>query len=301
MSSRFRWLALAGATSISFAGVLVRTIGLDPVTTALYRTLLALPVLFVLWWITRNSDSRPYRSRLLAVVAGMFLGLDLAAWHAAIEHIGIGLATVLVNTQVLFVGAIAWWRYKERPTPTALLMVPVVFVGVILASGLGKEDAYGANPALGVVYALVGGVFYGMFLITLRQSNKTYLAPAQGPLLDATLGAALTTVVLTVVGSGSLVVSMTAVQFGWLIVLALSAQVFGWLLIVTALPRLPALETSVMILLQPLLSTLWALLIFDERLSAAQWFGVALVLGGVLVINLKGAVTDDHAPSERVA
>jgi drug/metabolite transporter (DMT)-like permease len=33
---------------------------------------------------------------------------------------------------------------------------------------------------------------------------------------------------------------------GWLVTLALVSQVAGWLLIATALPRLPAVETSVL-------------------------------------------------------
>ena len=40
---------------------------------------------------------------------------------------------------------------------------------------------------------------------------------------------------------------------GWLIMLALVSQVFGWMLIATALPRLPAVETSVLLLGQPVL------------------------------------------------
>ena len=49
--------------------------------------------------------------------------------------------------------------------------------------------------------------------------------------------------------------------------LALVTQVVGWLLIATALPRLPAIETSVMLLGQPVLTVLWGVLIFAERLS----------------------------------
>ena len=37
----------------------------------------------------------------------------------------------------------------------------------------------------------------------------------------------------------------------WLVVLALSSQVLGWLLISVSLPRLPALLTSILLMLQP--------------------------------------------------
>ena len=49
------------------------------------------------------------------------------------------------------------------------------------------------------------------------------------------------------------------------------------------LPRLAALEASLMILAQPMMTVLWAQLLFDEDLSRLQWMGVALVLVGLVV------------------
>jgi drug/metabolite transporter (DMT)-like permease len=73
----------------------------------------------------------------------------------------------------------------------------------------------------------------------------------------------------------------------WLVLLALVSQVIGWLLIATALPRLPAVETSIMLLGQPIFAVIWGLLIFDERLSAIQWAGSAIVLAGVGMLSMK--------------
>ena len=72
--------------------------------------------------------------------------------------------------------------------------------------------------------------------------------------------------------------------------LALAVQVGGWLFIAAALPRLPALETSVMLLLQPMATVLWATLIFVEHLSLLQWAGAALVLAGIGALTLRGSV-----------
>ena len=68
-----------------------------------------------------------------------------------------------------------------------------------------------------------------------------------------------------------------------LVALALGSQVAGWLLIAYAMPRLPAVETSVMLLLQPMATVLWGYVLFAEDLSVVQWLGVLLVLSGVAV------------------
>jgi drug/metabolite transporter (DMT)-like permease len=54
-----------------------------------------------------------------------------------------------------------------------------------------------------------------------------------------------------------------------------------------------------MLLLQPMATVLWASVIFAEGLSALQWTGVALVLGGVAVLSLRGSVErPPTAPAE---
>jgi drug/metabolite transporter (DMT)-like permease len=72
----------------------------------------------------------------------------------------------------------------------------------------------------------------------------------------------------------------------WLALLALVSQVIGWLLIAPALPRLPALETSILLLVQPVFALGWGVLFFAERLSSLQWLGATLVLAGVGSLSL---------------
>ncbi len=70
----------------------------------------------------------------------------------------------------------------------------------------------------------------------------------------------------------------------------MGSQVVGWQLIGAALPRLPALETSVYLLLQPMLTAVWAWLLFAERLAAGQVAGMGLVLAGVGWLSVRGIV-----------
>jgi drug/metabolite transporter (DMT)-like permease len=292
-----RTLALAGIFGISFSAIFVREAGVSPSTAAFFRAAYAVPVLLVVWLAVRSGDSRPASMRLLAAAAGLFLALDLTLWHRSIDLIGAGLATVLANTQVVFVGVIAWLAFRERPTSLALVTIPIVFVGVALISGLGRSDAFGEDPVGGAALGVASGASYAGFLLVFRASNRA-LAPPAGPLLDATVGTAV----------GALAFSFADPDFslrfvwpehGWLLALALVAQVAGWLLIAVALPRLPALETSVLLLLQPMLTVIWGWLLFTERLSAVQWAGVALVLGGVAALSLRGSVERPaEAPAE---
>jgi drug/metabolite transporter (DMT)-like permease len=290
-----RPLALLGVLAISFSAIFTRLADVSPATAAFYRTLYALPVAWLIWRSTRAADERPARLRWMAGGAGLLLAVDLFFWHRSIANIGAGLATVLANTQVAFVGLLAWVFQAERPTRAALLLVPVMFVGVVLISGLGRADAYGADPFHGVVDGTLAGLAYAGFLLGYRASGKGQRGAPTGPLLDSTTGAAL----------GALAFGMLEPEFalrpawpqhGWLLALALTTQVLGWLLIGVALPRLAALETSVLLLLQPIGTVVWGMLIFSERLSATQWLGALIVLAGILLLSWRGSVRGPGGP-----
>jgi drug/metabolite transporter (DMT)-like permease len=282
-------LGLTAATIISFSAILVRLADVSASTAAFLRPAYALPVILLLYLLTRRSDTRSRRLRLATVVAGGLMGLSFTLWNHSIQFIGAGLATLMGNTQVLFVGVLAWLLMGERPPRAAWLAVPLVFAGVVLTTGVGREGTYGEQPLLGVLYGIANAVSYACFLLVFRRASRGLRRPS-GPLLDATLGAALAALVLGVTTDPSFDLMPTWPAHGWLVVLALLPQTLGWWLILTVLPRLPALETSVMLLLQPVLTVVWGWTLFAEHLSALQWAGVVLVLAGIAQMSVRGAV-----------
>jgi drug/metabolite transporter (DMT)-like permease len=276
--------ALAGALAIAFSGILFRLADVSASTGAFFRCLYALPPLWLLAGLEdRRYGTRPVRARGLAVVAGVFFAVDLIFWHNAIEAVGAGLATVLGNTQVLLVGLLAWALLGERPAGRALASIPIAFSGVVLISGVLEDDAYGSDPTMGVVFGVLTGIAYAGFLLTLRQGSLD-LRRLAGPLFDAT---AASTVVAGLVGValGELDPLPGWEAQLWLVALALSSQVVGWLLISISLPRLPAVLTSVLLMMQPLLAVIFAALLVDERPSPLQLAGAGAILAGVLLAS----------------
>jgi drug/metabolite transporter (DMT)-like permease len=277
--------ALAGAAAIAFSGILFRYADVSPSTGAFYRCFWALPALAVLAWAEdRRLGHRSRNARLWAYLAGAFFAADLVLWHHSIEAVGAGLATVLGNTQVLMVGLLAWALLSERPSNRALISIPVAFGGVVLISGVLEQGAYGSNPVLGVVYGMLTGAAYSGFLLTLRHGSAGNRAA--GPLFDATLASAVGCLLIgLVVGDFDPFPSWAAT--GWLVVLALSAQVLGWILIAVSLPRLPAVGSSLLLMLQPVLAVILAAWLVDESPSALQLAGAGLILAAVVFASAR--------------
>jgi drug/metabolite transporter (DMT)-like permease len=281
-------LGLAAAVVISFSAIMIRLADVSPSTAAFFRPFYALPLIALLYLATRRSDTRSAGSRWACLAAGALMGVSFTLWNYSIGYVGAGLATVLGNTQVVFVALVAWLVLRERPPLGALLAAPLVFLGVVLVSGVGRPDAYGAEPVLGVLYGIANALAYATFLLVFRRAARGLSRPS-GPLLDATLGAAAMTFLLGVATDPAFDLVPSWPAHGWLALLAAGSQVLGWWIILTVLPRLPALDTSVLLLAQPMLTVVWGRLWFAELLSPLQWGGVALVVLGVSAMTLWGA------------
>lgn len=274
-------IALLGALGLSLAAIFFRLSEVSPATASAFRALYALPVLAIL---ARCQKISP-RLRLLALLGGALFGVDLVCWHAAIERIGAGLATVMANTQIAWVGLAAWVLHGERPPQRFLWMIPLMLIGVALLAGVGDLRAYGRDPAGGTALGLLGALAYTAYLLVHRRACRgTALPIAQ--LRDATLGVALASAALGAGLDPQFSVQPSWPAHGWLLALALVVQVGGWLALSVALPRLPAVEGSTLLLVQPVGTLLWGGLLFGEAPSPRQWLGAAVVLVGLAVVQV---------------
>ena len=293
-------IALAGAVAISFSPVFYVYSDTNPSTGAFFRMLYALPALALLAYLVRKADTRSSRTRWTAFGAGLILAPDMLSYHSSMIFIGIGIATLIGNSQVIIVTLASWKLFGEKPNKAILISLPIVIIGLALISGIADTNPYGEDPIKGVVFGTMAAFFYSSFLILFRYSNRE-LAPSSSVQLDATAGAALGLLVLGLLPLSSIAIEPLELQptwpgHGWLIVLAMLCQVAGWLAIAHALPRLPAAHTSFAVLLQPVLTLVWGYVILhQEGHSQNQVIGIFLVLAAIVAVTLYGSASSAAA------
>lgn len=278
----------AGATMISFSAVWVRLADVEAGRSAFLRGLYALPAFALILWWQRRRGGAASGGRIvvpLAVVSGMMLGLDLVSWHASIGIVGAGIGTVLPNLQIVLVGVLGVVVFNERPGASFWYAVPLVLAGVWLIGAVGKPVEAGASVLLGVGLGVLTAVFYAGYLVIMRAARMRHAATGPVEILaSVTIGAVLVTGLVAVFeGVASPPASLSA--NGWLVLLALGSQVVGWLLLTSSIHRLPVVLTAVALLLQPVLSMVWATLILHEPIGLAQIAGAAIVLVGVAIAH----------------
>ena len=266
-------IALTGVFAISFSAIIVRAAHVAPGTAAALRCLYALPILLL---IASRAPVPSRRTLAPALLGGVVLGVNLVFWHHSIDRIGAGFATVLANTHVVFVlaGVLAAGGLVAR---RSLLALPLPLAGVVLIGGFGSGSRL---DGLGILLALVAGAAYAGFQLLFDRSIRLAGGIAW-PLFVATAGGAASALAAAILGGEDLVPPPAGQA--WMLLLALGPQALGWLLIAHGVVRLRAFAVSLMLTVQPVLTTIWGMLAFGEHMRALQAVGVALVLGGVLV------------------
>jgi drug/metabolite transporter (DMT)-like permease len=264
----------------------------SPSTGVVFRCLYGLPLLLLAAWLEWRSDGPMGRRTIgLSALAGLFFAADLLTFHYVVDDIGAGLATVMGNLQVVFVALVAWLIWGERPRREVLIALPVMLIGVVLISGVIGGIPYGANAQLGVAIGLITAVSYAGYLLVIRRASPT--ARPAGPVAVATFACMLAAGLFgAVVGDLDLEPSLPA--HAYLLAYGVTSQSIGYLLIQVSLPRLPAVLTSAILLAQPVMTVILAIILLGEAPSAGQVAGVGLVvLGLALATGTIGRVRDD--------
>ncbi|WP_017546059.1 DMT family transporter [Nocardiopsis prasina] len=273
-------LAIAGSATTSATGVFVKLSGANTGTAAFLRCALALFVLVPMALVElRRVGPRALRLVGLDLAAGLLLGVDYVLWVASIRHVGAGMATVLLNVQVVVFPLLAWVFLGDRAPLRFLLAVPLMLVGVALTAGVvgpGAGAVAEGDPWLGLAYGCAAGVTYAGYLFLSR------LGGGQGhtvtPVCVSTTAAALAAGVLGALWSGIDLASLDTMAWVWLALLALTGQVLTWLLVGSALPRLAASTGAAILVLPPVLAVAMGAVFLGERVTPVQLGGCVLVV-----------------------
>ncbi len=272
----------AGATAIAFAPIFVRLSEVGPVATAFWRLMLALPA-FCLWAVyeqRNHSNSQKVVSNIpygQLALAGLFFAGDLSVWHWSILFTSVANSTLLANFAPIFVALGAWLVFGQRVNRSFLMAMVLALIGTSLMVGSSLQMSL--RHLWGDALGLITAVFYAGYILTVKQLREE--------LPVATImawGGTVTALALFPIAllSDEEIVPTTGRGWSVLLGLALISQVSGQSLIAYALAHLPAAFSSVGLLLQPVMATIFAWLLLGEVLEPWQALGGALVLVGIL-------------------
>ncbi len=278
---------LFGATMTGVSPILVRLSEVGPIATGFYRVFLVLP-LFALWqwWMPSKMEEKAskqgYRTGCIcAAAAGACFAMDLTFWHSSLTHISVANATLLDNMAPVFVVLIAWLIWREKISIRFLGSLVAALIGVwALVLGDGRQALENNNVILGSAQGLTGAVFYAGYILLIKQAR--YSASSGHVMLISTAATVLVLLPLMLIFED---VYWPETIRGFIVLLVLAWLVHGAAqsLITYSMSSLPAVFSSLVLLIQPVAAAFLAWWLFNEALTALQIAGGILVITAVLL------------------
>jgi drug/metabolite transporter (DMT)-like permease len=269
---RSRLLLLAAAFLWSTAGAAIKSCGLDGWQIAGGRSLVA-----ALFLVAVVPEAR-VRPTLRVLAVGVAYAFTVVLFVVATKLTTAANAIFIQDTAPLWVLLLSPMLLDERPTRGELLAIPVYGLGL----GLFFLDELTAGQLAGNAVALASGVAFAFSLVGLR------LLRHEGPaaLVWGNAIAALAALPLGARGPAATGVDLAIVAYLGVFQLGLA-----YLLFARGVAGTPAIEASLLILLEPVLNPVWTFLIAGERPGPWAIVGGAVVLGATAWRTLTPVLT----------
>ena len=266
-----------GAVAMGASPIFVRLADVGPYASAFWRTVLALPALW-LWSRIEAHDAPRTSFDRSALVAGLLFAGDLFFWHLAIVNTTVANATFLATTTPIWVALGAWLLAMETTGARTRAGIALCLLGGAALMG----QSYGFAPArvAGDLFGVITAVFFGSYVLAVRWGRQHHAA---GRLLFlSTLVTAPCLFVVALIMEPHLL-PQSAGGLAALLALALVSHVGGQGLAAIALGTLPATFSSLVIFIEAIAAAALGWLVLGEALGALQLAGGVLILLGIFV------------------
>ncbi len=267
---------LLGAAAIAFAPIFVRLSDTGPTASAFWRVALALAPLWIWMRLSPHAERACALPWKPLVIAGLCFAGDLGAWHVSIAYTSVANSTLEANFAPIFVTLGAWLLFRQRVSRLFLIALGVTLGGAVLL--IGPNFALGGRALLGDALGVLTAVFYAGYMLAIKAASAR--TTTAGIMAVSTTVAAVALLPYSLATADVFLPQSAA---GWLVLvgLALIPHIVGQSLIAYGFAHLPASFSSVSLLLQPVLATIYAWALLGEAVGPAQMLGGLVVLTGI--------------------
>jgi DME family drug/metabolite transporter len=281
-----RLQVLATAVLFSTGGAVIKATSLDGLATASLRSAFAAMALglYLAMFRPRTSfEASAHRRATDRFDAGTFgVALSYAAtmtlFVVATKLTTAANAIFIQSGAPLFVAPIAYVVLGERIRRRDLKLMPLLAVGIALFFAGGREPLQTAPaPWLGNLVAVACALAWAVTLVGLRLLETTGRDVGRLILLP---GNVMVAVVAGVLASWQWpIAGWDWLMLGYLGVMQIAV---AYVLLTRGVRKIPAVEASLLLLLEPVLSAVWAWLVHGEALTVLAMSGGVLVLGATM-------------------
>lgn len=298
-------LIVLAATGYSFFAIFTKVIyqnGLSqPLDILVWRFVLAAPIMWGVIGLrgqitsspaflqtgegSQKNESHEKRAALLGM--GLLFGVVALAAFFALERLPVSLYTVLIYTYPAMVAMMSLFL-GERLTAAGWAALGLTLVGVVLTVPDIFNGFSDIDP-VGVVLVLTNAILYALYIVLSGRILRGHQDLTRASAWSITGSLVFSLLVLIVRGAA---VPQNVGAIGGLLALASVSTVIPIVAFYAGMHRLGAARASILSMIEPVLTLVWAALFLGEALEPIKLLGAALILGSVVLLQLPARRTE---------
>ena len=204
-------------------------------------------------------------------------------YFSALNYTSLAVAAILLYTAPFFVMLMSLLLFKEKMNGKKVLALILAFTGCVLVSGVGGNENF---SWIGILLGLGSGFFYALYSIFGRYAiNRGYGAWTMTfyTFLFCSVGCAF-------LCDWQVIGSSFAADNGvawWVLGLGFVTAFLPYVLYSIGLENMESSKASILASVEPVVSALFGVFVFSEPLSVWGVVGILMVLGAIIVLNVK--------------
>ena len=221
----------------------------------------------------------------------LFLGLGFGSilfftvcYFTAITMMPLSTAAILLYTSPIWIMLMSVLFFREKLTGRKLLALVLAFAGCVLVSGISGEGM----TLTGLLVGLGSGIGYGLYSILGTVALRRYspYTVTTYTFAFAALGAWLICRPAEMLAKFAAAPNLPGLVF-FCVLTALVTAVIPFLAYTLGLRTVEASRAGILATVEPLVATLFGILVFSEPLTLLSGLGMLLILAAVVLLNGK--------------
>ena len=204
-------------------------------------------------------------------------------YFSALNYTSLAVAAILLYTAPFFVMLMSLALFKEKMNGKKILALLLAFAGCVLVSGVGGDEEI---SWIGILLGLGSGFFYALYSIFGRYAiNRGYGAWTMTfyTFLFCSIGCAFLCDWRVI---GTSVQADNSILL-WVLGLGFVTAFLPYVLYSTGLEHMESSKASILASVEPVVSALFGVFVFHETLTFWGILGILMVLGAIVVLNVK--------------
>lgn len=275
---RLPWLLLFfGIACISISAFFVKKAQVNGISVSFYRVFFA-TLIILPFYIRAKSKDMKLKGICLSLLGGMFFAFELVFWNTAVIVSNTTFPTLIVNLSSVWVGIGAMILFREKLNRFHWAGNVIAILGVAIIIGINNIIHMKIDTSF--VYSIIASIFLALYVLSVKEIRKKY---STIQVVFFTFLGCTITLLICCIATGSALYGFPLPSWAYLLCLGLITQVGGYFSINYALGFIDSSTVSILTLLQPILTAVFAVIVLNEVFTVYHIIGGVLVLAGLVI------------------